>query len=385
MKEKKLQLVFALLVASLLTVTIMAQNSDNKRTVEERLVEMAYNKMSVLDTSERLQKAKSHGRPADASLENPKLKFKLRDFRVGDVSEIMNWRYRELVTAPTGEILSVTTIETKDRGGEGKISIQTDWKAGQYSSGADPLWTIADVFNLEAVRFSDVGRYASYEVTVSFEGKKRTYRELALFHNRNRTDGNLNPEILDSISGSGGVLTQILKDKRLPVGARRGREAQLTQPQQELQQRRSVEASFPVSKGKVKGGSDSEMVMSSLYSGGGCLEWDYNPFYYWEMYGDPFSAECLVWDFFFPVYDAILIGGGGLPQCVPTTSRITADQIFDPDRNHHLSGNHYGRSQFESVCQLLSTCQTTCQVNILTQAHGDTGETDEYLYYHVGT
>ena len=44
------------------------------------------------------------------------------------------------------------------------------------------MWTIADVFHFEAARYYDIKTYVAYQVTVKLEGRSRTYRALALFH-----------------------------------------------------------------------------------------------------------------------------------------------------------------------------------------------------------
>ena len=351
--------------------TTSAEAQPDKKSVEKRLIEMAYNKMSILDSSERIYKAKKNKQKPDFDINNPKLKFKLSDFVIGDISEISNRLYRELVTPPTGEILQVATIETKENDGESRISVKAEWRPGYYSSGVDPQWTIADVFALEAVRFADVGRYASYQVKITFEGKTRIYQALALFHNRGATDGNLNPEILDSVSGYGGTLTKILKDKRLPVGTKQQNK------QQKLAEIEMKKVRFE-DNNKKTGVVSPEFTINGGYN---CAEWDYNPFYYWGLYGDPFMIECLVWELPIDPGDVI---GGGQESCPTISTPISHPQIFESSNAHHASGSHMARSQFTSTCQQDSNCTTSCNVIVETGNYAETGVTTEYLYYHVG-
>lgn len=361
--------------SKLSALTISAEAEKNKKSIEERLVEMAYKKMSILDASEHVRKAKKEKKNSDVTPDKPKLKFKISDVSVGNISEIINRRYRELVTPPTGEILQVTRIETKDGAGDARISVKTEWVPGQYASGVDPLWTIADMLGIEAVRFATVTRYASYEVKVQFEGKTRIYRALALFHNHNRPDGHLIPEILDSVSGSGGTLNQVLKERRLPVGTTKKQNKQTESAEESV--RRDKEKVSPV----VFTGSDKT---AEFIEGGGyyCSEWDYNPFYYLELLGDPFYTECLVWDIFDPLNPPT--GGGGEPGCLVIVSEIEHPQTFESERNYHASGSHMARTQFDSVCSQLATCQTNCEVNIGTSGYADTGILDERIFYHQG-
>ncbi len=217
-------LVFLVVISGLVRADIAQDKIEKGAPVEERVIRMAYNKLNALDLAERITSAKRKGQELSSEESRREgqrsISFTLRDFRIGNIEEIQNRVYRELVTPPIGEIIQASTIESMDNGGETRIALRATWVEGQYSSGFDPKWTVADVMQLESVRFHDVGWYASYEVTVSLNQKSRTYRALALFHNRFTDDGNLNPEILDSIVGMGGLVTRVLKDQRLPVGMR---------------------------------------------------------------------------------------------------------------------------------------------------------------------
>jgi hypothetical protein len=133
----------------------------------------------------------------------------LSDFRSGDVRDILYKRYADLVTLPTGDIVSLTRGGHSMDGGPQEATYAAAWEPGRYASVFDPAWIIADVFHFEAARYYDVKTFVSYQVTVSLEGRSRTYRALALF-NRSQ-DGA--PEFWDAIvTGVGDVS----KDQRPP-------------------------------------------------------------------------------------------------------------------------------------------------------------------------
>src|SRR5262249_50403774 len=78
------------------------------------------------------------------------------------------------------------------------------WEPGQYASVFDPAWTVADVFHFEAARYYNIKTYASYQVTVTLEGRSRSYRAIALF--RDGPDDLGPPEFWDTIvNGVGSV------------------------------------------------------------------------------------------------------------------------------------------------------------------------------------
>lgn len=335
-------------------------------SLEERIVRMAYRKMNILDTVERFVKAKRSEQPTGLELTQRSLKFNLRDFRVGEIQEIQNAIYRDLVTAPTGEIIQVSTANSTQNGGETKVSLDSKWRTGQYSSGFDPQWTVGNILQLEAVRFNDVGKYASYEVTVSLEGKTRTYRALALFHNLYQPQGMLNPEFLDSVVGMGGVVTQVLNDTRLPLGMKRAnnQETNLSNDFEDVR----IGKNFSK---KIK--SIKPNLLAPPDEGRGCLEWYFTPI-------DPTYTFCMTFE---PGWGGGG-GGGGSESCTAKTSITNPPQLIDSDGKFHLSGNHLATTRFQKVCSLASDCTQSCQINNDISAYNDDGTLDESIYYHVG-
>ena len=128
------------------------------------------------------------------------LSFELSDFRSGEVGDILYKRYADLVTMPTGDIVSLTRGGHSLDGGPQEATFAAAWEPGRYASVFDPMWTVADVFHFEAARYYDVKTFVGYQVTVKLEGKSRTYRALALFRESSE------PEFWDAIvSGVGDV------------------------------------------------------------------------------------------------------------------------------------------------------------------------------------
>src|SRR6185369_13330313 len=181
-------------------------------TPEEMVVRSTYEKLTKLNraaqTSDRTKVA-----PLD---ENSVLKFELTNFRVGPIKEIALTRAEELVSLPTGEILLLIRTETSENEDKPAVSYKAEWTAGQYAAIFEPQWTIADVMSFESHKDFDVGEYAAYVVTVTYKGKTKTYKALALFHNPYKFQGLLKPTFCDSVVGLGGALTDVWNET-LPV------------------------------------------------------------------------------------------------------------------------------------------------------------------------
>lgn len=185
---------------------------------EEKIVRAAYEKLTVLN---RAALSVNGDRPAPARDDASVLKFELGNFRVGPLNEIWGAVHSEIKTGAHGEIIRIGRSVTQfNKEGE-QVAYNAQWVAGQYASAYDRRWTIGDLLSLEPGRYHDVGEYALYDVAVSFEGKTRAYRALALFHNPYRFAGTLKPEFWDSIVGIGGVLTEVWEEKRPPAGQKK--------------------------------------------------------------------------------------------------------------------------------------------------------------------
>lgn len=189
-------------------VLIPATTQARSAVTQEKLIRETYRKLELYNAAAQVfLKEQSNSRPRFES----KLGFELTDFRSGNVQEIVGRRYAELVTLPTGEIVSLTRgSHAEDKGAE-EATFAAAWERGQYASVFDPQWTISDVFNFEPARYYDVGSYTSYQVTVRLEGKSRTYRALALFHGAPGSSEVRGPEFWDAVVGG---LNRVWEEKR---------------------------------------------------------------------------------------------------------------------------------------------------------------------------
>lgn len=183
----------------LLATPVWAQDRSLEKVVRETYRKLEnYNAAAQIFQNEYTKKSLS----SDANLS-----FELADFRTGDVRDIHYKRYADLVTLPTGDIISLTRGGHSLDGGPQEATYAAAWEPGRYAAVFDPAWTIADVFHFEAARYYDVKTYVSYQVTVTLEGRSRTYRALALF----RSSDPGNPEFWDAIVAGVG---DVSKEKR---------------------------------------------------------------------------------------------------------------------------------------------------------------------------
>jgi hypothetical protein len=163
---------------------------------QEKLIRDTYRKLEIYNAAAQIFQQEQSGRSSRAT---PRLSFELSDFRSGNVQEIAATRYAELVTLPTGEVVSlIHGSHALDQGAE-EASFDAAWERGQYASVFDPQWTISDVLNFEPARYYDIASYTWYQVTVNLDGKSRTYRALALFHAGSRPGDVGAPEFWDGV------------------------------------------------------------------------------------------------------------------------------------------------------------------------------------------
>ena len=182
---------------------------------EERIVRAAYEKLTRLNKAARFTKGVAARRSADDGLA---LRFELSNFRVGPIQEIWGTPARDLATLPSGEIINLQRVVTQLNKGLERVAYEAEWTDGQYASLYDQRWTIGDLFGFQPATYYDVGGYALYEVTLFFQGKSRTYRALALFHNPYKSAESLKPQFWDHIVGMAGGLTDVWNEKRSVIG-----------------------------------------------------------------------------------------------------------------------------------------------------------------------
>lgn len=185
----------------LVVIPVAAQGRS--AALQEKVIRETYRKLELYNAAAQvfLKEQSNRGPRSDA-----RLSFELTDFRSGNVQEIHGRRYAELVTLPAGEIVSLTHgSHSQDQGAE-EATFSAAWERGQYASVFDPQWTISDVLNFEPARYFDIAGYTSYQVTVRLEGKSRTYRALALFHDTPKVSAAVGPEFWDAVvNGLNGV------------------------------------------------------------------------------------------------------------------------------------------------------------------------------------
>ncbi|HWS98801.1 MAG TPA: hypothetical protein VN256_00920 [Pyrinomonadaceae bacterium] len=198
------------------------QRAGAAMSPHEKLIRATYEKLTRLNKA--ILKMDGNrwdlygGDPKEYPAEELVLKFQLSNFRVGPIDEILNALYRKVKTDLTGEIIEVSRTITRHNQEPERVAYAARWAAGQYAALSDRQWTIKDLFGFEAPKYDDVGEYASYDVTVSFKGKSRTYSALVLFHNPHGSVVDLRPSFWDSVVGSGGTLNDVWNEERPPIG-----------------------------------------------------------------------------------------------------------------------------------------------------------------------
>src|ERR1051325_7290947 len=288
-------------------------------TPEEMVVRSTYEKLTKLNgaaqTSDRTKSA-----PLD---ENSVLKFELTNFRVGPIKEIALTRAEELVSLPTGEILLLIRSETRENEDKPAVSYKAEWTAGLCAAIFEPQWTIADVMSFQSHKDFDIGEYAAYVVTVTYQGKTKTYKALALFHNPYKFQGALKPTLWDSIVGSGGTVTDVWNE-----------------PGPVMESQNDPDPfSPPVAYSSAMASGDGDGVDSGINSGG-----DYSP-----------SA---------------------------TTSGPIVRRTVE-DRREHISGAHGETVGMQGVCFDEANNQQRCQVSITDVYTYENGEISNLFFYHA--
>jgi hypothetical protein len=222
----------ALLLSSAFTLTsvtaIVAQQQDLKEAQrpeastavrpEEKIIRETYKKLSKLSrAATRIDRDESLS--VDSKLDDAAfVQFELSNFKFGNIDEITKLRRADLITPSTDDVLSFRPyISTKNHGPE-HIAYKTNWVKSEFGTLNDKKFTVAEILRLFPKQSYDIGEYVAYDVKVSYLGKSRTYRALALFHNLYASSQNLQPEFWDSVTGTGGILMDVRSERRPLIG-----------------------------------------------------------------------------------------------------------------------------------------------------------------------
>jgi hypothetical protein len=161
-------------------------------TPEEHAVRVAYAKLifaiQVQTVEQSLHQSHRKLKPGalESALQKNQLHIELSDFSSGDIAEITNRDIQKLVTLPHGEeVLSISGASYSFKDRDGKVTEETtagipSWTPGPSIGKGDVSSTLSEV--LAVNQPSDIfDRYAMFNVAVSFQGRTRKYRALALF------------------------------------------------------------------------------------------------------------------------------------------------------------------------------------------------------------
>jgi hypothetical protein len=209
MKQKYSYCFFQFVVCLLLTGNILGQQTPGKTRggissghslatarPNEKLIRDTYKKLTDFNKAVQIRKKDFDGVAINKQLD---LQIDLKDFHTGPLLEILNQRYADLVTLPSGDIVSLSRATHSVNKGPEQVTFEAEWSKGQYASGFDQDWTISTAMQFEPTKYTDVGTYTSYSATVTLQGRTRTYKAIVLFHNLGQPSEPGAPEFWDAI------------------------------------------------------------------------------------------------------------------------------------------------------------------------------------------
>jgi hypothetical protein len=314
--KRSVCLVFTLLVC--LVGSVFAQ--ERAGSAREKIVRETYHKLETYNAAAQIFENERTRKPFRSQAS---LKFELGDFRFGNIQDIINKPYAELVSLPSGDVVSLGRGGHSEDGGPEQATFGATWESGQYASVFDPGWTVADVFHFEPARYYDIRAYVSYRVTVRLEGRSRAYRALALF----RETPDAAPEFWDAVVNGVG---NVWEEKRPPYKAKNGI----------LLETSASSTGYYIDDGSLLG--DGGADTGSLTGG--------------DTSASLFSST-------------------------PLSFWLSGDD------SEHASGRHGGTAQFTGECSTLVNNQQRCSVAVSNFAAFETGTLDHVtpFFWHVGS
>lgn len=182
----------------LLTRFVSAQTVPDAEWLTTTYAKFAY--LTSIHEPVRAAMAADRGEPVDAAslnrkIDDARLDITLSNIKTGPIAEILGQKWLEQVdmATPPKEMLSVQVgTDNYQEIGKGKVSWQTATAQWQPSPDAAPsdlvavikTWTVGRALSLEQERLKDgvtYTRYATYTVTIHYQGKTNTYKAMCFF------------------------------------------------------------------------------------------------------------------------------------------------------------------------------------------------------------
>lgn len=189
----------------------VSQPKARSITSQEQAVRAVYNKLTALN------RASQNRRIDDDQLDGQQvIKFDLTNFHQGPIGEILSQPHNEFVTGFAGEMISVVREVSVHNKQPERVAFKAEWAEGQYASAYEPQWSVAQMFSFYPDEYYDIESYASFEVTVTLQGKTRHYKALALFRRSFAVNNSSSPRFWDFVVGQSGWLNRLMDEKRPP-------------------------------------------------------------------------------------------------------------------------------------------------------------------------
>src|SRR6185503_14624658 len=114
-----------LIFTLLLSFAGPALAQDQLKTAQEKMVRETYRKLETYNAAAQVfqNELKRKSLRAQANL-----KFELSDFRAGNIQEILSRPYSELVTLPSGDVISLTRGGHSEDGGPQEATYAAAWE-----------------------------------------------------------------------------------------------------------------------------------------------------------------------------------------------------------------------------------------------------------------
>ena len=373
-------------------------DSEGRVQTDDDRVRRAYIKLQFYHSAGNRQEALKNRRehvPYDD------IEIYLFNMYTGSIDEIRNRRYFDLVTAPTDEIVQLTSyVRSSDKDPTEFLTYEAKWVRGRYIP--SNTMTIGQFLQAGGPAYSDVNKFTSYEVRVRLDGREKAYKAMVLHHSPAQTASNGNMEYLDLVMGSGGALTKLSRESRPAFGAG-GRKpvgkgsGSPSRPKPDGQDQADPDEPDPRKRGAQSGARptlskldrlDGETGTHLLYADqGGC---DYSGICC--PAGATSLTQCCQdpsynWNSFLPTCNSGGSGGfydragGGGGRTIFDSEKFCHDEIYyanpiqkpDNNSNGHIFGTHGGSSSIQSFCKVDRSCNATCDANFLDDEQYENG------------
>lgn len=366
------------------------QEVKTQISYEEAMIRWTYLKLTYYNSIANKEKARINNHVYNSRQD---ISFEVQNVQTGPITEAHNKEINDLMSDPSGSIVSLSPYSQTLNGDEQeRIAYTAEWTQGQYATTVAPKnLNLLNLLQILGEKYSDVGKYSTYEVTVKLGGISKKYKAIVIYHSHFQSLEDIKPEFWDTVVGLGGIITDIWNETRPPIGATN----KDNRKPSNIRDDKSTNKEPKAPQSLKPFGCDSNQALCCTWGAKSLSECKWNIAYPWNE--PKYSAFYRNGNLDNESNNRILFNVGNdmtqltnlVSSCNYQDQTLAFPSLTGPaGAQEHDSGHHSAHTEVSFRCKMTPSCVATCEPSLrqnatFEDAAGVTYTLGLYQPYHV--